>query len=103
MSCDHQQTTNRWHAGDQGKSVDVYFPQGKWYDWYTHQVVSANGGETKTIDTPIDMIPVCCTRVLLESTDEDIDYPSLSTDPPSWWHSYPDAETWQYHYRESEE
>ena len=52
--------------------MDVYFPQGKWYDWYTHQVVSANGGETKTIDTPIDMIPVCCTRVLLESTDDDI-------------------------------
>ena len=50
-------TTN--HAGDRGKSVDVYFPQGKWYDWYTHQVVSANGGETKTVYTPIYMIPVC--------------------------------------------
>ena len=49
------------HAGGQGRSLEVYFPQGKWYDWYTHQVVSPNGGETKTIDTPIDMIPVCYT------------------------------------------
>ena len=47
------------HAGDPGKSLDVYFPQGKWYDWYTHLVASANGGETKTIYTPINMIPVC--------------------------------------------
>ena len=39
--------------------MDVYFPQGKWYDWYTHQVISANGRETKTIDTPIDTILVC--------------------------------------------
>ena len=45
--------------GDQGKSLDVYFPEGKWYDWYTHQVASANGGETKTIDTPLDTILVC--------------------------------------------
>ena len=37
----------------------MYLPQGKWYDWYTHQVVSAEGEVTKAVDTPIDMIPVC--------------------------------------------
>ena len=47
------------HAGDQGKSLAVYFPQGKWYDWFTGQVVSASGMETKTFDTPLDTILVC--------------------------------------------
>lgn len=46
-------------AGDQGKSLSVYFPEGKWYDWYTRQVVSENGKETKTLDTPKDIILVC--------------------------------------------
>ena len=50
------------HTGDQGKSVSIYFPQGKWYDWYTHQVVSANGQETKTVDTPLNFIPVGCSN-----------------------------------------
>ena len=55
VSACHHQYIN--HLG--GRSVDVYLPQGKWYDWYTHQVVSAEGEVTKAVDTPIDMIPVC--------------------------------------------
>jgi len=39
-------------------SVSAYFPPAKWYDWYTHQVTSAEGGETKQLDTPVDHIQV---------------------------------------------
>ncbi|KAL5484357.1 hypothetical protein EMCRGX_G020837 [Ephydatia muelleri] len=33
-------------------SVSTYFPAGKWYDWYSHEVVSSAGGETKELPTP---------------------------------------------------
>eukprot|EP00731_Ephydatia_muelleri_P032278 Em0023g785a len=33
-------------------SVSAYFPAGKWYDWYSHEVVSSAGGETKELPTP---------------------------------------------------
>ena len=45
-------------SGDAGRSVSAYFPPGKWYDWYTYNFTS-NGGESLTISTPLDYIPVC--------------------------------------------
>eukprot|EP00731_Ephydatia_muelleri_P031502 Em0023g9a len=39
-------------------SVSAYFPAGKWYDWYSHEVVSSAGGETKELPTPIDHIQI---------------------------------------------
>ena len=39
-------------------SVSVYFPNGKWYNFVNHTVTSANGGETKSVPAPIDVIPV---------------------------------------------
>ncbi len=41
-----------------GSSVDAYFPAGQWYEWDTFKLFSANGKETKTIDTPRDHLPV---------------------------------------------
>ena len=39
--------------------MSAYFPSGKWYDWYTHEVTSATTtGETKQLDTPVDHIQV---------------------------------------------
>ena len=39
-------------------SKTVYFPRGKWYDWYSHAVVTATGGVNKTLPTPLDHIQV---------------------------------------------
>ena len=50
--------TNVMYTGDAGKQVSAYFPPAKWYDWFSHQVTSASGGKTITIDTPLDHIPV---------------------------------------------
>ena len=44
-------------------SVSAYFPAGKWYDWYSHEVVSSAGGETKELPTPIDHIQVLCVHM----------------------------------------
>ncbi len=41
-----------------GTSVSAYFPAGQWFDWSTFKLFSAKGEETKTIDTPIDHLPV---------------------------------------------
>ena len=46
------------HAGDKGKSVVVYFPPAKWYDWYTLGAITEKGGVNKSIETPLDHIPV---------------------------------------------
>ena len=46
-------------TGEAGKSVHAYFPPGVWYDWYSHNVISPQGSETITINTPFDIIPVC--------------------------------------------
>ena len=43
-------------------SVRVYFPPTKWYDWYTHRVASASGGEAQELDTPLDHMQVPDTR-----------------------------------------
>lgn len=37
-------------------SLDVYFPDARWYDWYTHENIA--GGQSKTIATPTDHIQV---------------------------------------------
>ena len=39
-------------------SVSAYFPAGKWYDWYSHEVVSSGSGETKELPTPTGRIQV---------------------------------------------
>ena len=40
-------------------SVDAYFPSGaRWYDLFTFKLTSSSGGETITLDSPIDHIPV---------------------------------------------
>eukprot|EP00118_Oscarella_pearsei_P028778 m.2900 g.2900 ORF g.2900 m.2900 type:complete len:913 (+) comp8961_c0_seq1:1487-4225(+) len=39
-------------------SVEAYFPQGKWYDFFTNATVSESGGETKQLQTPADRIQV---------------------------------------------
>ena len=37
--------------------LTVYFPPGKWYDWFTHKVIeSADTGVNKTLSTPKDKI-----------------------------------------------
>ena len=42
-------------------TVDAYFPKGsKWYEILTGKLVSATGGDTVTLDSPIDYIPVSC-------------------------------------------
>ena len=52
-------TKQHWYAIPSGStSVSAYFPAAKWYDWYTHQVTSSEGGETKQLDTPVDHIQV---------------------------------------------
>ena len=41
-------------------TVEAYFPKGsKWYDIYTDKVIST-GGESLTLESPIDHIPVSC-------------------------------------------
>ena len=44
--------------GTEGKSLDVYFPKAKWYDWYTHEAITDSGGEYQMVDTPIDHVPI---------------------------------------------
>ena len=40
-------------------TVEAYFPKGsRWYDLFTDKIVSAAGGATMTLDSPIDHIPV---------------------------------------------
>lgn len=40
-------------------SRDVYFPAGRWFDWYNQSVVTENGGMTlNNIPTPIDHIQI---------------------------------------------
>ena len=55
-----RQTGSYWLLVLKGStSVSAYFPSGKWYDWYTHEVTSATTtGETKQLDTPVDHIQV---------------------------------------------
>jgi len=45
-------------VGEVGKTLDIYLPPAKWYDWYTLQTVTEKGGITVTVDTPIDHLPV---------------------------------------------
>jgi len=45
-------------VGSEGKSLGVYFPKAKWYDWDTHEAITNSGGEYQTVDTPINHIPV---------------------------------------------
>ena len=39
-------------------SVQAYFPQGRWYDFFTNATVSESGGETMELSTPMDQIQV---------------------------------------------
>ena len=40
-------------------TVEAYFPKGsRWYDLFTDKIVSAAGGATMILDSPIDHIPV---------------------------------------------
>lgn len=48
---------------DEGaRHVDAYFPQGVWYDWYTHRLAAnisqLGGGEWKRLPAPLEHIPV---------------------------------------------
>ena len=45
--------------------MSVYFPSGRWYDVITQSVISENGKETKTLDTPLDQIQVHSFALLL--------------------------------------
>lgn len=45
-------------AGAEGKTLHVYFPPAKWYDWYTYKMVTDKGGLNMTIDTPVNHLPV---------------------------------------------
>ena len=36
----------------------VYFPEGRWYDWYEQSVVAEKGGILVEFSTPIDHIQV---------------------------------------------
>ena len=39
-------------------SVEGYFPNAKWYDFYSQQLAIEGGGKL-TMDTPINHVPVC--------------------------------------------
>lgn len=44
---------------DEGKtSVEGYFPAGMWYDWNTNETLSAPTSLLKTINAPLDVIPL---------------------------------------------
>ena len=45
-------------TGSEGKSLDLYLPGTTWYDWYTRDAVTDQGGVTITVSTPLDHIPV---------------------------------------------
>ena len=47
-----------FNIGAEGKSTEVYFPMAKWYDWYTYEAVTDEGGMYQTVDTPTDHVPV---------------------------------------------
>ena len=36
----------------------VYFPEGKWYNWYNQSVVTEKGGIMLDLSTPVDHIQV---------------------------------------------
>ena len=38
--------------------MSAYFPSGKWYEWDSRTVTSDGGMETKSINTPMDYMPV---------------------------------------------
>ncbi|HCN85123.1 MAG TPA: glycosyl hydrolase, partial [Sphingobacteriaceae bacterium] len=38
------------------KAQDVYLPKGKWYDYWTHELLE--GGEVHTIPAPLDSMPI---------------------------------------------
>jgi len=41
------------------RHVDVYFPEGHvWYDFFTSKIISQNGGESVTVDAPMEHLPV---------------------------------------------
>ena len=37
---------------------DVYFPVGRWFDWYSQAVATEKGGITMSLPTPIDHIQI---------------------------------------------
>ncbi|MCL4124434.1 UNVERIFIED_CONTAM: hypothetical protein GTU68_019351, partial [Idotea baltica] len=39
-------------------SVEAYFPEGKWYDWYSGHVVSSSGQEYLSLPAALDTIPL---------------------------------------------
>lgn len=44
---------------DEGKtSVEGYFPAGTWYDWNTNETLIAKSGLKKTLNAPLDVIPL---------------------------------------------
>ena len=44
---------------DEGRTtVDGYFPSGVWYDWNTNQTYNAKQSVSKTVDAPLDVIPI---------------------------------------------
>ena len=52
-----------FHAAGTTKR-DVYFPEGRWFDWYNQSVATETGGTTLNLPTPVDHIQVyICTCV----------------------------------------
>ena len=46
-----------FHAAGTTKR-DVYFPEGRWFDWYNQSVATETGGTTLNLPTPVDHIQV---------------------------------------------
>ena len=36
----------------------MYFPSGRWFDWYNHSVATKKGRETLNLQTPIDHVQI---------------------------------------------
>lgn len=53
------------NVGAEGKSVNVYFPMVKWYDWYSYEAVTNEGGVYQSVITPLDHVPVSCRTSVL--------------------------------------
>ena len=39
-------------------SKDVYFPGGRWFNWYNQSVVTEKGGIKQSLPTPVDHIQI---------------------------------------------